>query len=241
MRIALMPPEWAHRTHPEQATAPRRCRRFSRRRSPPSQPALVAAPFLLGELGSFFYQPSLLALTHALTLGWVSLTNLVMRWRAPAGSRRVAVVVLASTAPRARRRLAAAYGVAGIVGWMSNLIIGISYKLFPGFVAAARTQLGRRPVPLAVLGAPARLPSITFGAFNAGVGAGRARAPRRRRGAGAPRRRPARRRRCHLRDRCRTNALVHGARSATRMEPAVRAAVVTPPQLLHEASERTGG
>jgi hypothetical protein len=66
-------------------------------------------------------------------------------------------------------RLAAAYGVAGIVGWMSNLIVGVSYKLFPGFVAAARAQRGRRAVPIAVLGVPPPLPAIVFVAFNAGV------------------------------------------------------------------------
>jgi hypothetical protein len=67
-------------------------------------------------------------------------------------------------------RLAASYGVAGIVGWMSNLIVGVSYKLFPGFVAGARVQLGRPPVPLDVLGTPPRLPPVTFTALNAGAG-----------------------------------------------------------------------
>jgi hypothetical protein len=66
-------------------------------------------------------------------------------------------------------RLAAAYGVAGIVGWMSNLIVGISYKLFPGFVAAARAQRRRPPVPMAVLAVPAAIQPIAFAAFNAGV------------------------------------------------------------------------
>jgi hypothetical protein len=37
--------------------------------------ALAASPLLLPELASFFYQPRLLALTHTLTLGWVSLTS----------------------------------------------------------------------------------------------------------------------------------------------------------------------
>jgi len=66
-------------------------------------------------------------------------------------------------------RLAAAYGVAGIVGWMSNLIVGISYKLFPGFVAAARAQRRRPPVPMAVLAVPAAIQPVVFAAFNAGV------------------------------------------------------------------------
>ena len=36
-------------------------------------------------------------------------------------------------------RLAASYGTAGILGWMGNFIIGISYYLFPGFVARLRS------------------------------------------------------------------------------------------------------
>lgn len=67
-------------------------------------------------------------------------------------------------------RLAAAYGSAGIVGWMSNLIVGVSYKLFPGFVAGARVELGRPTVPLDVLGTPPRLARVTFTALNAGTG-----------------------------------------------------------------------
>jgi hypothetical protein len=66
-------------------------------------------------------------------------------------------------------RLAAAYGVAGIVGWMSNLIIGVSYKLFPGFVSAARSQRGRPPVPLDVLGPARGLPPAVFATVNAGA------------------------------------------------------------------------
>ena len=66
-------------------------------------------------------------------------------------------------------RLAAAYGVAGIVGWMSNLIVGVSYKLFPGFVSAARSERRRPPVPLAVLGVPKGVPPVVFPALNAGV------------------------------------------------------------------------
>jgi hypothetical protein len=66
-------------------------------------------------------------------------------------------------------RVAAAYGVAGIVGWMSNLIVGVSYKLFPGFVAAARSQRERRPVPLAVLGVPRAVQALDFPTLNGGT------------------------------------------------------------------------
>jgi hypothetical protein len=66
-------------------------------------------------------------------------------------------------------RLAAAYGVAGILGWMSNLVIGVSYKLFPGFVAAARVELGRRAVPVLELAVPAAAQAAIFGLYNAGV------------------------------------------------------------------------
>jgi hypothetical protein len=68
-------------------------------------------------------------------------------------------------------QLAAAYGTAGLLGWMSNLVVGISYKLFPGFVAATRTALGRPPVPIGVLVVPAPLQAFVFAAFNAGSAA----------------------------------------------------------------------
>jgi hypothetical protein len=90
--------------------------------------------------------------------GWVSccgVAGLVLAWHG------------AGDAPGAR--IAAAYGVAGIVGWMSNLIVGVSYKLFPGFVAAARAQRRRPPVPLTVLGAPTVVPPLAFALLNGGT------------------------------------------------------------------------
>jgi hypothetical protein len=66
-------------------------------------------------------------------------------------------------------RLAAAYGAAAIVGWMSNLIVGVSHKLFPGFVAAARAQRNCSPVPLVVLGMPDHLPPLVFALLNGGT------------------------------------------------------------------------
>ena len=38
-------------------------------------------------------------------------------------------------------RLACAYGVLGLLGWVSNFIVGMSYQLFAGFVARARSAL----------------------------------------------------------------------------------------------------
>jgi hypothetical protein len=71
--------------------------------------------------------------------------------------------------PGARR--AAAYGVAALLGWMTNLVVGISYKLFPGFVAAARSERGRGAVPIASLGVPQRAQAPIFLLVNAGLGA----------------------------------------------------------------------
>src|SRR5262249_5714405 len=72
-------------------------------------------------------------------------------------------------------RLAAAYGVAALLGWMTNLVVGISYKLFPGFVAAARSESGRGAVPIASLGVPQRAQAPIFLLVNAGLGARRRR------------------------------------------------------------------
>jgi hypothetical protein len=68
-------------------------------------------------------------------------------------------------------RLGAAYGVAALLGWMTNLVVGISYKLFPGFVAAARSERGRGAVPTASLGVPQRVQAPIFVLVNAGLGA----------------------------------------------------------------------
>jgi hypothetical protein len=39
----------------------------------------------------------------------------------------------------------------GLLGWVSNFIIGMSYRLFPGFVAHARSAAGYRAVTTAEL------------------------------------------------------------------------------------------
>src|SRR5574337_767689 len=39
-------------------------------------------------------------------------------------------------------RVAGAYGVLGLLGWVTNLIIGMSFKLFPGFVVGVRERRG---------------------------------------------------------------------------------------------------
>ena len=68
-------------------------------------------------------------------------------------------------------RLGAAYGVAGLLGWMTNLVIGISYKLFPGFVAAARRERGLPAAPITSLGVAQRAHAPIFALVNAGLAA----------------------------------------------------------------------
>jgi len=65
-------------------------------------------------------------------------------------------------------RIASAYGVMGLLGWISNFIIGMSYQLFPGFVARARTGLGWPAVTIAELSIPRTRPFV-FIAYNLGV------------------------------------------------------------------------
>ena len=65
-------------------------------------------------------------------------------------------------------RIASAYGVMGLLGWISNFIIGMSYQLFPGFVARARTGLGWPAVTIAELSVPRTRPFV-FIAYNLGV------------------------------------------------------------------------
>jgi len=65
-------------------------------------------------------------------------------------------------------RIASAYGVMGLLGWISNFIIGMSYQLFPGFVARARTGVGWPAVTIAELSIPRTRPFV-FIAYNLGV------------------------------------------------------------------------
>ena len=65
-------------------------------------------------------------------------------------------------------RIASAYGVMGLLGWISNFIIGMSYQLYPGFVARARTGLGWPAVTIAELSIPQTRPFV-FIAYNLGV------------------------------------------------------------------------
>ena len=65
-------------------------------------------------------------------------------------------------------RLAGAYGFAGLLGFISNFIIGMSYKLFPGFVARARSGMGWPAVTNAELSDTRPQPYV-FAGFNGGL------------------------------------------------------------------------
>ncbi len=107
--------------------------------------------------------------SHQLPLDWTV-------WHAVAGAGWCAIAVaggvgLVGTGAQSAfgARLAAAYAVVGLLGWISNLILGVSYKLFPAFSGAARTTLGRRVIPISTLGVPERLKPPVFVLFNTGV------------------------------------------------------------------------
>lgn len=120
---------------------------------------VVTYAALVGRLVASRRMPMDWTAWHAVAgVGWVAfcgLGGLVLAWR--------------GAGDEIGARVAAAYGVAAIVGWMSNLIVGVSHKLFPGFVAAARVQRERPPVPIAVLGQPRPLPPLVFGCLNGGT------------------------------------------------------------------------
>jgi hypothetical protein len=65
-------------------------------------------------------------------------------------------------------RIAAIYGFCGLLGFFSNVIIGVSYNLFPGFVIKARSARGWRAAANADL-AIAAPRALIFAAFNTGI------------------------------------------------------------------------
>ncbi len=66
-------------------------------------------------------------------------------------------------------RLAGAFGAAGLLGWMINFIIGMSYQLFPGFVSRVRFALDWPAVTIAELSVT-RMHLFVFAFYNCGVG-----------------------------------------------------------------------
>jgi hypothetical protein len=122
--------------------------------------ALVAYLVLVGRLVASRRMPIDWTARHALASAvWCAL--------AVAGGVTLAIV---GAEELSGARLATAYGVAGLLGWMSNLVIGMSYKLFPGFVTAARADRGRPAAPIATIAVPEALPPLVFVGFNGGVG-----------------------------------------------------------------------
>lgn len=65
-------------------------------------------------------------------------------------------------------RLAATYGVCGLLGFFSNFIVGMSYNLFPGFIAKARSARGW-PIKGSAEFAIAAPRPFVFVAFNGGI------------------------------------------------------------------------
>ena len=65
-------------------------------------------------------------------------------------------------------RLAPAYGAMGLLGFFSNFIVGMSYQLFPGFVARARTSARRAGVTIAEISIT-RTRLFVFLTLNGGV------------------------------------------------------------------------
>jgi hypothetical protein len=65
--------------------------------------------------------------------------------------------------------LTGALGAAGLLGWMINFIIGMSYQLFPGFVSRVRSALGWPAVTIAELSVP-RMHPFVFVLYNCGTG-----------------------------------------------------------------------
>jgi hypothetical protein len=65
-------------------------------------------------------------------------------------------------------RLVGAYGAIGFLGWVTNVIVGMSYHLFPGFIVGLRAAAGWPRVAAAEI-APSRFRAFVFVALNVGV------------------------------------------------------------------------
>ena len=119
--------------------------------------ALLAYAISLGRIVRSRQMPIDWTIRHALAgLGWLVIAAVIG-------------LVLASVGAgsEAGSRFAAVYGIVGLFGWASNLIIGFSYQLFPAFVLRARA-VDAPPMTIADVSL-ARLRPWVFFAFNAGI------------------------------------------------------------------------
>ncbi|HLB45785.1 MAG TPA: hypothetical protein VJL59_02050 [Anaerolineales bacterium] len=119
--------------------------------------ALLAYAISLGRIVRSRQMPIDWTIRHALAgLGWLVIAAVIG-------------LVLASVGAgsEAGSRFAAVYGIVGLFGWASNLIIGFSYQLFPAFVLRARA-VDAPPMTIADVSL-ARLRLWVFFAFNAGI------------------------------------------------------------------------
>lgn len=64
--------------------------------------------------------------------------------------------------------IAVVYGAAGLLGWFGNFIIGMSYHLFPGAVAHARSVKGRSAMKFAEIESPSGR-WLIFASYNGGL------------------------------------------------------------------------
>jgi len=132
----------------------------------------LALPAALGVAATLVLYVGLLGKTlagHRLPLDWTARHAFVGTLWLLASTAAGSVLAASGLGTEPSVRLAAAYGVGGVLGWMSNLLIGVSYKLFPGFVGAARSACGRRAVPIAELGVSAGVQTVVFVVYNLGV------------------------------------------------------------------------
>jgi hypothetical protein len=135
----------------------------------PSALVVLAALGAAGALAAYLVLLVRLVRSHRMPIDWTARHALASAaWLGVTMLCGLSLLATGVDAP-AGVRLGAAYGVAGLLGWMSNLVIGISYKLFPGFVSAARSERRRAAVPIASLAAPPGAQPPVFALFNAGV------------------------------------------------------------------------
>jgi hypothetical protein len=128
----------------------------------------VWSSVIAASLLAYIFTIGRLVLTRRMPLDWTSRHAICgVFWLVIAIAMGLALTVTGADGEYGSR-IASAYGVMGLLGWISNFIIGMSYQLFPGFVARARTGSGWSAVTIAELSILRTRPFV-FIAYNFGV------------------------------------------------------------------------
>ncbi len=136
---------------------------------PGARLAVFLAVLVAAALALYLGVMARLLMSRRMALGWpVGHAIAAMVWLVVGVALGMVLAVRSGVFVGSHARLVAAFGCAALFGWIANFIMGMSYHLFPGFVARVRSAFGWPGATAAEL-SPSRLRGPLMVGFNLGL------------------------------------------------------------------------